>query len=504
MWRLRSLRGRLVAGLLAVAAVGVLVLGFGTYRALAGFLQSRTDQQLRDSQYPVYGELAREDFPGHRRPSGESVILTGTFAELRNPEGTVTQYLTKGRAVPELSPDVIDKERFYTASAESGDGSYRVLATPLANGSVFSVALPLDDNRATLRRLVGIELGMSASVLIALAALGWWVVRLGLRPLDHIGATAEAIAAGDLSRRVERAEDRTEVGRLGLALNRMLGQIESAFDERRASEDRLRRFVADASHELRTPLTSIRGYAELFRRGAADRPEDLATAMRRIEEESARMGVLVEDLLLLARLDQAHVDRAHVDRDHGRPLDITPVDLARLAADAVDDARAVSPDRVIAFAEGPPVMVLGDDLRLRQVAANLLSNAQVHTPSGTSVRVSVAADGDRARLEVSDDGPGLPPEAAEKVFERFYRVDKARSRATGGVGLGLSIVAAIAEAHGGSARLDPPAADRPGATFVVELPLHGPAAAAGLSDGDASGPPVGQPPAPARTSPPPA
>jgi len=473
MWRLRSLRARLVAGLLVVAAVGLLVAGFGTYRALAGFLQSRTDQQLRDSQYPVYLELAREDFPGHRRPSGEAVILTGTFAELRLPDGSVAQYVTKGRAGPKPTDDTIDEERLSTTPAESGTGSYRVLATPLDGGGVFSVALPLDDNRATLRRLVRIEVGMSAGVLAALAAMGWWVVRLGLRPLDHIGATAEAIAAGDLSRRVERAEDRTEVGRLSLALNRMLGQIESAFDERRATEDRLRRFVADASHELRTPLTSIRGYAELFRRGAADRPEDLATAMRRIEEESARMGVLVEDLLLLARLDQAQHDQAQHDQDdHSRPLDRSPVDLAHLAADAVDDARAVSPDRRIVFTAGPPVMVLGDDLRLRQVAANLLANALVHTPPGTEVRVSVAAVGELARLEVGDDGAGLPPDVAEKVFERFYRADKARSRATGGAGLGLSIVAAIAEAHGGSARLDPASADRPGATFVVELPLH--------------------------------
>jgi two-component system, OmpR family, sensor kinase len=461
MWRLRSLRGRLVAGLLVVTAVGLGVAGFGTYRALAGFLQARTEQQLRDSQVPVYQELARADFPGHRRPSGESVILTGTYAELRHPDGPVAEYLTKGRAVPELAPaDTVDAERFYTAPASSGDGSYRVLAARLDDGRIFSVALPLDDNRATLRRLVGIELGMSIGVLAALAAMGWWVVRLGLRPLDHFGATAAAIAEGDLSRRVEGADDRTEVGRLGLALNRMLGQIESAFDERRATEDRLRRFVADASHELRTPLTSIRGYAELFRRGAADRPEDLATAMRRIEEESARMGVLVEDLLLLARLDQ------------GRPMDMAPVDLARLAADAVDDARAVSPDRPISFSDGAPVMVLGDDLRLRQVAANLLSNVEVHTPPGTAVHVRVTAEGDRARLVVSDDGPGVAPDVAERVFERFYRVDKARSRATGGVGLGLSIVAAIAEAHGGSARVEPPSADRPGATFVVELPLH--------------------------------
>ena len=480
MWRLRSLRGRLVAGLLAVAAVGVLVLGFGTYRALAGFLQNRTHEQLRDSQDPVYNELARAAFPGHRRPSGQSVILTGTYAELRRPgDGPVITYFTEGWPVPKLDTGPVDKERYYTAPSGPGGGSYRVLVTPLDDGSLFSVALPLDDNRATLRHLLGIELGMGVGVLAALAALGWWVVRLGLRPLDHIGVTAAAIAAGDLSRRVERAEERTEVGRLGLALNRMLGQIESAFDERRATEDRLRRFVADASHELRTPLTSIRGYAELFRRGAADRPEDLALAMRRIEEESARMGVLVEDLLLLARLDQARLDDADhngpghdgAGHDGPRPFEKAPVDLARLAADAVADARAVSPDRTITFADGDPVMVLGDELRLRQVAANLLSNAQVHTPPGTAVRVRVSAVGDRARLEVSDDGPGLAPEAAERVFERFFRVDKARSRATGGAGLGLSIVAAIAEVHGGTARLEPSAPDRPGATFVVELPL---------------------------------
>ncbi|MEA2686114.1 MAG: two-component system, OmpR family, sensor kinase, partial [Actinomycetota bacterium] len=179
---------------------------------------------------------------------------------------------------------------------------------------------------------------------------------------------------------------------------------------------------------------------------------------------------LVEDLLLLARLDQARLDEGGVEG--ARPLERVPVDLARLAADAVDDARAVSPDRVITFADGAPVMVLGDELRLRQVAANLLANAHGHTPPGTSVQVTVTASDGRAVLRVSDDGPGLAPDVAEKVFERFYRVDKARSRATGGVGLGLSIVAAIAEAHGGSARLDPPSADRPGATFVVDLPLH--------------------------------
>jgi two-component system OmpR family sensor kinase len=257
---------------------------------------------------------------------------------------------------------------------------------------------------------------------------------------------------------VERAEPRTEVGRLGLSLNAMLGQIQSSFEASQASEERLRRFVADASHELRTPLTSIRGYAELFRRGAADRPADLAIAMRRIEEESARMGLLVDDLLLLARLDQ------------GRPLEHGPVDLSRVAADAVHDARAVEPDRPVELrVPDGSVTVLGDELRLRQVAANLLANTRQHTPPSTPVTVSARRAGDVAVLEVADAGPGLTPDQATRVFERFYRADPSRARSMGGTGLGLSIVAAVAEAHGGAARVvSTPGA---GARFWVEIPL---------------------------------
>jgi two-component system OmpR family sensor kinase len=286
------------------------------------------------------------------------------------------------------------------------------------------------------------------------------VVRLGLRPLEHIGATAGAIAGGDLSRRVEPAEPRTEIGRLGLSLNAMLGQIESAFAERQASEDRLRRFVADASHELRTPLTAIRGYAELFRRGAAERPEDLVRAMRRIEEESARMGGLVEDLLLLARLDQ------------GRPLERSTVDLVPLAADTIADLHALEPDRPVTFEHPDTLTVTGDQARLRQVVGNLVDNARQHTPPATPVHVRLAQHDARAVLEVADEGPGLPPGEAERVFERFYRADPARARATGGTGLGLSIVAAIATAHGGTVQASEGPAGR-GACFVVELPVVG-------------------------------
>ncbi len=236
----------------------------------------------------------------------------------------------------------------------------------------------------------------------------------------------------------------------------MMQQIETAFAARAASEGRLRRFVGDASHELRTPLTSIRGYAELFRRGAADRPEDLAKAMRRIEEEADRMGSLVDDMLLLARLDQ------------GRPLERQPVDLTRIARDAVDDARAVAPTRPIEYSPNGAIFVPGDEARLRQVMANLLQNANRHTPPGTPVHVRVVDDQTEAVIEVADEGPGMPTEDASRVFERFWRSDPSRTRASGGAGLGLSIVAAIADAHGGRAEVQ--SATGHGSIFRVHLP----------------------------------
>jgi two-component system OmpR family sensor kinase len=238
----------------------------------------------------------------------------------------------------------------------------------------------------------------------------------------------------------------------------MLAQIEAAFEQRKASEDRLRRFVADASHELRTPLTSIRGYAELFRRGADQRPEDLARSMAAIEAEAARMGVLVDDLLLLARLDQ------------GRPLERESVDVGVVATDAVDAAQAIDPSRQVSVEIEDDVAISGDAGKLRQVVDNLLDNVREHTPTGTRARVRVAREGDDVFLTVADEGPGLTPEGRERVFERFYRGDGARSRETGGAGLGLAIVAAIAEAHGGDVRVDDVWA---GASLTVRLPVHG-------------------------------
>ena len=282
-------------------------------------------------------------------------------------------------------------------------------------------------------------------------------MRRELRPLRAIATTAGAIAEGDLSQRIADTNPRTEVGQLGTALNEMLQQIEGAFTARTASETRLRRFVADASHELRTPLTSIRGYAELFRRGAAQRPEDLAKSMSRIESEATRMSRLVDDLLLLARLDERP------------PLELERVDLGALAEEAVAAARVVEPDRPIGFEPLSGVVIEADPLRLRQVIDNLLANVRVHTPPATACTVSIERDGDDAVLTVRDAGPGLDPELASKVFERFVRADGSRSRDAGGSGLGLSIAHAIVGAHGGSIAVESALGE--GTSFVLRLPL---------------------------------
>jgi two-component system OmpR family sensor kinase len=455
-----SLRARLLAGLLALVAAGLAVSGTVVYRALEDSLRRRVDQQLAQSRSAVLTELARGERLGFPFPSGRSVIPSGTFGEWRRPDGAVLRYVERTRPVPLLPSRLAEGEEFFRTGSVGARVGYRVMSTSLGDNGTLLVALPIDDVEQTLHRLLRTEMVVAAVVLILLTALALWVVRLGLRPLERIGATAGAIAGGDLSRRVEPAEPRTEIGRLGLSLNAMLGQIESAFAERQASEDRLRRFVADASHELRTPLTAIRGYAELFRRGAAERPEDLTRAMRRIEEESARMGGLVEDLLLLARLDQ------------GRPLERATVDLVALATDALADLHALEPDRPVSFEHPETLAVTGDEARLRQVVGNLVDNARQHTPPATPVHVRLSQRDSRAVLEVADEGPGLLPGEAERVFERFYRSDPARARTTGGTGLGLSIVAAIATAHGGTVE----AADGPagrGARFVVELPVAG-------------------------------
>jgi len=457
-----SLRSRLLLGLLGLVAVGLVTSDLVTYRALHDFLLKRLDEQVVAAIDPVATRLSQE----RRGPPTRAAVPGGTYGALVDNGGQVLSGVSFGYegasegALPRpllTTADLAHRQPFGVKAAEGGAVGFRVVVAPLSSGGGYLVvAVPMNDVVQTLHRLLLIELVATAAVLAGVGVLALVVVRAGLRPLEDIGSTAGAIAAGDLSQRVERAESRTEVGRLGLSLNAMLTQIQTAFEARQASEDRLRRFVGDASHELRTPLTSIRGYAEMFRRGAADNPADLGVAMRRIEEESVRMGVLVDDLLLLARLDQ------------GRPLEREPVDLAVVAADAVLDARAVEPDRPIVLEGEGPAMVLGDEVRLRQVAANLLANARQHTPATAAVRVGVRRENGSVVLEVADEGPGLFPEEAEKVFERFYRADPSRNRNLGGTGLGLSIVAAVAEAHGGRARVE--SVPGQGARFWVELP----------------------------------
>jgi two-component system OmpR family sensor kinase len=321
------------------------------------------------------------------------------------------------------------------------------------------VAVPLREVEDTLSRLRGIEILLVVGVLAALGVTALFVVRLGLRPLDRMQVTAGAIAAGELSRRVSPATSRTEIGRLGIALNAMLDRLEEAFAQRTASEDRLRQFIADASHELRTPLASIRGYAELFRMGATQDSAEVERAMQRIEGESKRMGVLVDDLLTLARLDQEPA-RTHA-----------PVDLAALVSDAVKDARVTAPDREIAIVASSASFVIGDSDQLRQVLANLLRNALVHTPAKTPIEVTVGEDGAWVNVTVRDHGPGLPSEASERLFERFWRAEGGRERGKSGAGLGLAIASAVVHAHDGE--IEARNADGGGAAFTVRLPGAG-------------------------------
>jgi two-component system OmpR family sensor kinase len=476
-----SLRARLTIVAVALVAAGLLVASLVTYHYLSGFLLRRVDQQLVAAQAPAAAQLVRPEPGGGPRPGPEvpvSVYVAFVDTNGQTLEATFFPY-GQGASPPSLPDDVHGgggpDPTFFTTKSVDGHTTYRVLAREVSisgTPGTMVVATPLTEVHATLRRLLGVELFVSVVVLGLVAVLALWLVRVGLQPLEGMGETAGAIAAGDLTRRVEPDDDRTEVGRLGIALNTMLSHIESAFEERRRSEERLRRFVADASHELRTPLTSIRGYAELFRRGADTRPDDLAKSMTNIEGEAARMGVLVDDLLLLARLDQ------------GRPLERDPVDVAAVVGDAVESARAVEPGRSIELTVETPVEIVGDGGRLRQVADNLLDNARVHAPDAP-VHVRVGRDGADAVIEVADEGPGIDPEVASRIFERFTRGDPSRSRGTGGAGLGLSIAAAIVGAHGGSVT----ATARPdgtGTVVTIRLPVAGPPEAPARPDASPS------------------
>ncbi len=472
-----SLRSRILASVLVLSAAGLILLAAVTYAEQRSFLMDRIDQQLTSSVSAISIALDHEGFyPASNEKGGspqgnrggqngagrQPNLPPGTYGERREPSGKVIGHIliTYGQTPPPapVIPANPPVNKLFTVGSVGSSGlKYRVYMQrdPEDNGLTL-VAIPLHEVQQTLSRLLLVEGLVIVGVLIALGVTAFFVVRLGLRPLDRMEVTAGAIAAGELSRRVSPATSRTEVGRLGLALNAMLDRLERAFAQRTASEERLRRFLADASHELRTPLASIRGYAELFRMGATEDRESLELAMRRIEEESARMGVLVEDLLTLARLDE----EPESSRDE--------VNIASLASDAVLDARATAPDRAIELSAPERALVLGDADQLRQVLANLMRNALTHTPAGTAIDVSVERDEAEIALSVRDHGPGIPRGTHDSLFGRFWRAEGGRERGKAGAGLGLAIAQEVVAAHHGSIS----AHDAPGggAVFVVRLP----------------------------------
>ena len=477
-----SLRSRLLAAMAAVALV-LLVVSTVTTLTTRNQLISQIDDRLAVFSFGDRGGDGRLPFPEFDRDQdelpppapGELPVgrLSDVYQGYLDADGVVqTRFVPNvgddqyGVPVVGLADVPASGNRTFTSGATDGDVTYRVLVQRFGD-NVEVTAIPIDDVERTISRLVLMEVAGALVILAALGIVSWWVLHLGIRPVKQMTETATQIAAGDLTVRVPEGAAGTESGELAVALNQMLGHIEGAIDEREASQERLRRFVADASHELRTPVTTIRGYAELYRHGGLSEPEAMDDAMRRTEQEAARMGRLVEDMLTLAKLDEE------------RPLDRRPVDLATLAQDAGSDARVAAPDRSIEVEVGDdPVGVDGDEDRLRQVIANVVGNALVHTDPDVPVTIRVSLDGANVVLEVEDRGGGMPAEVSERVTERFFRADPARSRHRGGSGLGLSIVDATMSAHGGAVDIH----STPGAGTRVRLVL--PAAPQGSTSSD--------------------
>ncbi len=478
-----SLRRRLVIGMVVLVLVGLVVADVLTYNSLRSFLYGKVDDQLLIARSRAYSYVIRS--LEERHPPAFAVIGKrvdpDVYVEVLGSSGHVVYRRPSGPPFSQDPPPVLPKRLPVTRAKASlyfgvrrgpyhpekasfempaaGQGAqmyYRAQAVSVPGGTIV-VATELSTLKETLASLKDIEELVTGVLVLLMVVIAFWMVKLGLKPLEDMAATAGAIADGDLARRVTSTSPKTEVGRLGIALNAMLSQIETALATSRASEGRLRRFLADASHELRTPLTSIRGYAELFRRGGSADPATLERSMLRIEHESTRMGVLVDEMLLLARLDQ------------GRPLEISAVDLGLIANDALEDAKAVAPERTMSLVADSGVLVAGDEHRLRQVIGNLMDNALTHTPPDAAVHVSVHVSSREQMgvVTVSDEGPGLSEDERQHLFDRFYRASASRTGA--GTGLGLSIVTAIASALGGSATVESEAGH--GATFVVKLPL---------------------------------
>ncbi|WP_175417131.1 cell wall metabolism sensor histidine kinase WalK [Arthrobacter sp. 24S4-2] len=470
-WKSASLRSQLVAIMMGLMLVALAVTGSGTLTLLHSYLQGQVDDKLKVAvnsvrQQQSFTQLQEQnpniptDYSLMLLRQGQPAVPFGGSKEWR-PD------------IDSLSPaEATDRDQQPFQVRGTDGRNWRVVALNVVDGNqrsaVVIIGLPLAPVDSVVEHAALVVIGVGFLTLVLAFFIATWTVSRSFRPLARVEKTAAAIAAGDLSRRVDVENPATEVGRLGGSLNAMLSHIESAFASRMASEERMRRFAADASHELRTPLVTIRGFSELYRQGALSKEEDVATAMGRIESEAKRMGSMVEDLLLLARLDEQ------------RPLQQKPVDLLLLANDAVVDTQASDRSRQITLAgidgRAPsPAPVLGDEAKLRQVVGNLVGNALRYTPAGTPIELAVGVrtgtDGGRfSIIEVRDHGAGIPEDEAPRIFERFYRADTSRTRETGGSGLGLAIVAAIVGSHSGTVRTQQ--TDGGGATMVVSLPFQ--------------------------------
>ncbi|CAB5072602.1 unannotated protein [freshwater metagenome] len=466
-----SLRGRLVATSVALTAVALIIVDVSTAVVLRNYLIHKVDDQLRSvAGGPVLnlGQLGPGMMDGDTDQGRGRRVPSTITVTLLNTDGSVAG--TIGGGVNEKAPSFTGltlkevtehKSLPWTWHQEGFGGDHRVITRLTASGGIVVVSIALADVNNTLVRTGLLLLLLGLVVLGLLLLIGRRAVSLGLRPLDNVEKTAAAIASGDLSARLPDESATTEVGRLNTALNQMLARIEESFDVKSASEDRLRRFVADASHELRTPLTTVRGFAELHRQGAIQGEAATTDAIRRIERESIRMSALVEDLLMLARLDQQ------------RDLELETVDLRSIVDEVVEAARVSSQQHVITSdLPSEDVLVNADSRRFNQALSNLMVNARTYTPAGTAIHVSLRKVGDDALVSVHDQGPGLSEEQATRIFERFYRADSSRTRSEGqseGSGLGLSIVDAVMKAHGGSADVVSKLGE--GATFILRLPL---------------------------------
>ncbi|GBL33255.1 probable sensor histidine kinase TcrY [Actinomycetota bacterium] len=469
-----SLRNRLILASVVLASFAIIASDFAANAALRTYLISQVDDQLinisstslnrldRAGIAPLEADDKNSPFkilePLRGVPTATSITLLDIDGNLIGQVGGELggkNFAVTGMKIDEVSQY---KNRPFTIEGKDGQPDIRALAQMLPTGMgsvIVADSLEKVDKTLSQLRFLFLILGLIALITIAMAAR--WIIALGLKPLEAVEDTAEAIAAGDLSARLPAAKPDTEVGRLTTSLNTMLARIEESFTARVESENKLRRFVADASHELRTPLTAIRGFAELHRQGAVVGEEKTKELINRIEKESVRMSSLVEDLLLLARLDQS------------RELAKEPVDLNTLITEAVASARAAGPNHPIEIKlEASEIFVLGDSQRIHQVIANLLANARAHTPNGTEISITAMQGVSETTIAVSDKGPGLSKADQDRIFERFYRADPSRVRNSGeGSGLGLSIVDAVMKAHGGYVSVKSEVGQ--GATFTLHF-----------------------------------